>query len=67
MPVSQGLLTGAKDGLSAWQCILLSSVKVMVVRERCGCDWEAELTLVTPGTGVATLSCQGWSEAAHAG
>ena len=36
----------------------------MFVRERCGCDWEAELTLVTPGTGVATLSRQGWSEAA---
>ena len=36
----------------------------MFVRERCGCDWETELTLVTPGTGVATLLCQGWSEAA---
>ena len=44
MPVSQGLLTGAKDGLSAWQCILLSSVKVMFVRERYSCDGKAKLT-----------------------
>ena len=42
---------------------LLPSVKVMVVRERGGCDWEAELTLVTPGAGVATQSCQSRSEA----
>ena len=44
MPVSQGLLTGAEGGLSAWLCALLSSVKVIFVREECSCDWEAELT-----------------------
>ena len=49
-------------GFSLAMCLLLS-VKVMVVRERGGCDWEAELTLITPGAGVATQSCQGRSEA----
>ena len=64
MPVSQGLLTGAEGRLSAWWCALLSSVKVIFMRERCSCDWEAELTWVTPGAGVATQSHQGCPEAA---
>ena len=47
-----------------WQCILLSSVKVMFVRERWSCDGKPELTWETPGARVATQSHQGWFEAA---
>ena len=37
--------------------------EAVFLRERCGCDWEAELTWVTPGAGVATQSCQDWPKA----
>ena len=35
---------GLRVGLSAWQCVLLSSVNAVFVRKRCSSDWEGELT-----------------------
>ena len=62
--ISQGHFRGAEGGPFSLVMCPVIFCKVMLVRERCSCDWEVELTQVTPGAGVATQSRQGWSEAA---
>lgn len=58
---AEGLLTGAEGGLSAWCCALLSSVKVMFVRERCSLGGWANMRNTWVRSGYTVLSRFSWS------